>query len=173
MRFHVRVQMLEVVHGSTLQRATAWDAGGAAANFAAAVPPLLASMALSGGVVSQVRSCQRTQHIVRSNEKTTCPAHLAAAVMPHAAARQPHAGCSQASPALAAPRPWMLVQPRAQNCDPSHLHVAADLSIFATGPGGGAGRSSAGDDGSSGRYDRPDQGAPLPALMPSYGELLQ
>ena len=48
------LQLLETVNGPPLQRAAAWDSGGAAANFAAVVPPLLASPALSGALASDV-----------------------------------------------------------------------------------------------------------------------
>lgn len=56
-----RLQLLEVVHGNALQRAAAWDASRAAANFAAAVPPLLASLALSGSAVTQVMQPHQLQ----------------------------------------------------------------------------------------------------------------
>lgn len=49
-----RLQLLEAVNGPPLQRGAAWDSGGAAANFAAVVPPLLASPALSGALASDV-----------------------------------------------------------------------------------------------------------------------
>lgn len=48
------LQLLEVVNSPPQQRAAAWDSGGAAANFAAVVPPLLASPALSGALASDV-----------------------------------------------------------------------------------------------------------------------